>query len=452
LTIGKEEDQRYFYYSTMSGIADDNRTNNRSNNINNAPNRWKDNPNVYPPFEEIVEALQDPGKEEKKVKKKKEVTYHRFPLIEKLALKVYKNILVMFNKPEGLTVNTSRGKVPLYQAIVLQRKHMDVNETPPVFHGYGKDGKVFAITTSTVHGGLDIAIERFQDHVLAQVHQKNTARTPNDGIRLGCIMLDPKYRESVSGVLSKKKGRKKSDIPGDPTTHFFEHVLTDAFSNRSYIVGHPPHYEDFPEEEKGKWEPNDSAIFENERNGEWLRATWDEYLKPKYKDALKKWNKDTGGGDGTPPSFIDFCAGDRWLVWIFCLDHAANFLLASSAGGKMPNHLQVEAGFAEELSSMGGSDETTSAQAVEDELRAAKKQRLQVATTMEKVVEYLESKDKKESPGVDKYIRQVADYSQMMVDSTVLNTMTPNSRSVYVDTLKRQRKSVLDKMNADSTD
>ena len=78
--------------------------------------------------------------------------------------------------------------------------------------------------------------------------------------------------------------------------------------------------QEFPEEEKGKWEPNSPAIFETERDAAWLKATWEEYIRPKYKKALDRWNKDTGGGDGTPSSFIDYCAGDRWLVWIFCVD------------------------------------------------------------------------------------------------------------------------------------
>ena len=72
---------------------------------------------------------------------------------------------------------------------------------------------------------------------------------------------------------------------------------------------------------------------------------WEGYIRPRYKKAIGRWNKDTGGGDGKPSEFINFCAGDRWLVWVFCKDLEAGFLLASSAGGRMPNHLQVESGF-----------------------------------------------------------------------------------------------------------
>jgi hypothetical protein len=433
---------------------------------NRTTRRWKDNASIYPDVREIVVALQDPGVMENRKEKGKDVRRYKYPLLDKLAGKIYKNIYTNENKPDGLTKNPTRGKQPLYKEMVLSRKKIDLHETPEFFHEFAKDGKVFLITTDTIHCGLDVCIDRFQDYVESLLQQKNSARSFNDGLRLGCIMLDSQYRESVAGVLSKKKNRSKSDIAGDPNTHFFEHILTESFMNPSYQVRPPAacYYDEFPEEEKEKWNPNDGAIFEHERDGAWLRSTWDEYIKPKYKKALDKWNKSTGGGDGSPTSFINFCGNDRWLVWLFCRDLETNFLLASSAGGRMPSHLQVEAGFTEDVSSIGGgvSDDTGSNSAtpaknkrfIEDELRAAKKHRNQISDTMEKVATFLQAKsqDKKESPKIDRYIRQVASYSQMMVDSSVLDTMTPNSKAVYVDTLKRQRKSVLDKMNKEGNE
>jgi hypothetical protein len=113
-----------------------------------------------------------------------------------------------------------------------------------------------------------------------------------------------------------------------------------------------------------------------------LRGTWEDYLRPKYKKALDKWNKDTGGGDGNPTHFIDFCAGNRWLVYLFCKDSDTNFLLASNAGGRMPRHLQLESGFddlAGEVLSLEGSSNNNSSAAkrdrIEDELVASRQQR-----------------------------------------------------------------------------
>jgi hypothetical protein len=47
----------------------------------------------------------------------------------------------------------------------------------------------------------------------------------------------------------------------------------------------------------------------------------------------------------------------------------------------------------------------------------------------------------------DGYINLIADYSKKMVDSVVLDTMSPESQKKYKDTLKRKRKDILDKLN-----
>ena len=47
---------------------------------------------------------------------------------------------------------------------------------------------------------------------------------------------------------------------------------------------------------------------------------------------------------------------------------------------------------------------------------------------------------------MDGYISKVADYSQKMQDKTILDTMSPDSKEMYVQTLKKQRKEILQKM------
>lgn len=414
---------------------------------------WKDCVAVYPSFDEIVTALQDLGKHQLVKIKGKEQRQHRYPLVEKLASKIYSSILSEFNNPEGVTKNVSRGKMTLVKDIIIRRRHTDINETHPLFHPYGNEGKVYIITNSTAHAGLDVCVKSFQDSIEAMLRQKNTARTSNDGLRLGCILLDGKYRGSVSGIMSKKKSRQKSDIPGDSSTHFFEVIVQEAFCNPSYQVLPPSdcYFSEFPEEEKGTWDPNNASIFEHDRSGIWLKSTWDDYLKPKYKRALDKWNKDTGGGDGTPPSFIDYCGGDRWLVYLFCKDIEANFLLASSAGGRMPKHLQIESGFTEEVSCMTeGPNSAGKRAAIEDELGEVKKQRARIESTLDRVCSYVDSRNSGSDDRIGSYIAKVADYSQKMQDNTTLDTMSPDSKAMYVDTLKKQRKRLLQKMQEDS--
>lgn len=429
-----------------------------TDNNNQTSIRWKNNPSIYPPVEEVAKALQDEGKSVKVKQKGREVNVYKYPVLDKLATKIATSIQRVIN-PEGLTKNITRARQPLLKELVLGRKHMDLSEVNPFFIPFGKNNKVFLLADSPVHCGLDLAIDAFQDFVEHQVKQKNSARTSNDGLRLGCILLDAKYRGSVAGILSKKKDRKKSDVPGDPNTHFFELILTEAFSNIDYVVSPPSacYYDDFPEEEKGSWDPNHHDIFEHTRSGEWLKATWEEYLRPKYKKALDKWNKDTGGGDGSPVSFIDFCGGDRWLVWLFCKDREANFLLANSAGGRMPRHLQVEAGFEEEIdSSVTVSDVSNSAatkrkNSIEAELEENKKHRQELKAAVDRVMNYFDSKEDRElASSMDTYINQVAGYSQMINDTGILETMSPDSKETYIDCLRRQRKNVLDKMKQDN--
>jgi hypothetical protein len=109
---------------------------------NNAlPPRWKDCSNVYPSVQEIVSALQDPGKSITTKRGGHEHPSHKYPLMEKLATKVYTSIRNLY-KPDGLTKNVSRGKNPPLKEIMQSRIHMDVTELHQFFHSCAKDGKV----------------------------------------------------------------------------------------------------------------------------------------------------------------------------------------------------------------------------------------------------------------------------------------------------------------------
>jgi hypothetical protein len=59
---------------------------------------------------------------------------------------------------------------------------------------------------------------------------------------------------------------------------------------------------------------------------------------------LAKWAKETGGGDGAPVEFQNFCGGDRWLGWVFLKDEEVQGLLRSGASGETPTGLHNEAG------------------------------------------------------------------------------------------------------------
>lgn len=125
---------------------------------------------IYPPRKDIVEALQDPGK--KMSDKKSAGMKTCFPLIEKLALKIFNLINSNFNKPEFLPKNITRAKMPLVKKIVLLQKHGDRAEIHPFFHSYAKDGKVYLLKNDECNCDIDLIIDLFQDYFNTLQNQK----------------------------------------------------------------------------------------------------------------------------------------------------------------------------------------------------------------------------------------------------------------------------------------
>ena len=425
-----------------------------STNGSETSSSWKDKTQIYPPCEEIAITLQDKGR--KKKAKKGNHDLHCYPLIEKLSAKVYNAILKHFNNPDGLTKNVSRGKLRLAKEIIHQRKLIDQSELHIFFHKYAVNGQVFTLTNSTVDCGLSVVIEQFQETVTIDVAKRNIARTNMDGLRLSLILLDPQYRGSVSRIMTKKKNRIEADIAGDPVLHFFESILPEAFMNKDYMCSAPTTrlFIDLPEEERDDWDPNEESIWEHDRDAMWLCGTCDDYICPKYKKELDKWNKLTGGGSGDPALFINYCGTDTWLAWVFVVDMKANFLLAQNAGGRMPRHLQMESGFADDVSSLGetsgGCASTAVETKLEQELAATKEDRKRLGETLGQVAEYLGRKNKAASPQ-DAKIAKVEKYSSMLTNQAVLDSMSPDSKTKYCDAIRRKRKKVLDDMTADGT-
>lgn len=429
--------------------------------MSDLPVRWKDNASIYPDPQEIARCLQEPGVASTRKRNKKDVPCTKFPLIDKLAVKIYKSIQEQYN-PEGLTKNVTRGKERLVQGLVLHRRHADVSHVNTFFHQFQVDGKVYVITDNVNNSGIDVPIDRFQSEVEMELKRKNSARTCNDGLRLASIMLDPKYRAIVAPLMTNRRDKRAhSDIPGDPCLHFFEKALVESFADETYVV-YPPdesYYDMFPEDEKAAWDPNSPDLFSSERTPIWLKETWDNYLRPKYKEALRRWNKDTGGGSGEATDFIDYCGSDRWLVWVFCVDLEANFLLANNAGGAMPRHLQLEQGVdgydSIDGDAFGAAYNAVEAasrkrKAAEDELKERLESKARVDNMMNIVVSHFgdmkHQKDKKKSnmEKADELIQKVARYQQLIDQTKSDSDMSPVSKSAFIEVLNGQRK---DRMN-----
>ena len=459
------------------------------------PELWSALPAIYPDPGEIIEALQDPGKKVMKLVGGTRQPVTNFPLIQRLSSKIYQSIQTIYN-PEGLTKNSTRGSQSLASSILLARKSTDATTLDPFFHQYAKNGRVYIITNNPVHSGLDIPIKEYQSTIVEALRKARSSRTSNDGLRLALTMLDPKYRESISLIMSNRKERVHSDITGDFVLHFFEHMLTESFANPLYK---PPQassdrFGEIDAEEVSGWDPNDPSVFEVKRSATWLLETWKVYVKRRYKLALDRWNKETGGGNGHPWSFINYCDRDsRWLVAVFLKDLDANYLLAASAGGRMPNHLQMECGFAEtmEVSSLGESstdhhnsssddNRKTNTSTVNSSIRICrskssshkrmmmeeaektKKLKGNIYHLVDMVTEIYKKKEVPESKATNdatpihtnsevgnclEVFRTVTEMNRALVDREALETMSPRTREKYTRSLQSQRKRLIEHMS-----
>ena len=156
---------------------------------------WKDDMEIYPRAEEIAKALQDLGKNAETTKKGKKNMTQKFPVLDKVCKKVVDNIRRKFGNPAYLTKSDHRAKAKLAMYVCLSRKTRTITKTDPFFHAFGADGQVYLITNNPRHGGFDLAVKQFQDHLMSTHTTKNASRTMNDGLRLASIMLDPKHRD-----------------------------------------------------------------------------------------------------------------------------------------------------------------------------------------------------------------------------------------------------------------
>jgi hypothetical protein len=65
-------------------------------------------------------------------------------------------------------------------------------------------------------------------------------------------------------------------------------------------------------------DPNDSKRIAIQHDWKFFMSKWEDYLQKKYHKVFKRrWNKkETGGGNGTNPSFQNYCGGDKWLAFV----------------------------------------------------------------------------------------------------------------------------------------
>jgi hypothetical protein len=305
----------------------------------------QDDNELYPSFDTFMTAIQDAGKEKKA--KNKETGVVVFPKIKKICLDIYRKIYARHrDRLSSLDKNDTRGAQKLEKVILLKRKKRDITEIDAAFAMYrDAEGSVYIISNDPNKFGLNLVLEAFENHIGQAVTKTMLNRTPDDAMRLVWILLDPENRATVQGILTGKKDQRRMDQSYCTTLAFFDEKASD-FNNPAYVVRSPQLLHDIVDYET--FDPNNvsfslmclspSSMLKNyllepqadrisiQRDGKWLLATWEEYAKPKCKEALSRWNKETGGGDGTLPSFANYACAP-WLAWVFCLDSEFDFLL-----------------------------------------------------------------------------------------------------------------------------
>jgi len=429
------------------------------------PRDWDDHCAVYPTFDEIIVALQDDGvpvASKTKLARETGIQKRRFLKIAKLATQAHKKLKEAYNPGALLDDNVSHGKNLLAMEILQSRKHVDKCDTDTAFHAHGKNGKVCLIYNDPMCAGLNLAIKKFQEAHEHNIKSRAANRTPEDGMRLAGVLIKAEHRAAVAGIMSNKKDRKKSDVSGDTTRNFFAEALAD-FSDMLHEVSNPREelwLSEHLEDDRDRWDPNSAAVFEHTRTPEWLMDAWFTYIRPRCKKALDKWNKDTGGGDGTPAAFIDFCGNDKWLVWVFLHDFDANFLLANDASGQLPNHLQLEAGFDTNMSDITDEDSGSKASSkrmkdVEKQLSDLKAESGSINDLTSMLSECLKTKrsgDKENHQDVsntpsklsyDACLRQANCYRKQILELEDDDTLEDDMKAEHMECLKERRKRFL---------
>jgi hypothetical protein len=284
-----------------------------------------------------TQALQDEGVPDPK----SEHNGFKFPQLQKMSTKIYE--ILKEKKLDRLPANKTRGSESVQKCLLSLRKHIDKTE---VYNELSKHGKynspqVFILQNDLVYFGFDYFLTLYFSYLGSVGNKKEEQRTPSDAIRVAGVLLLPEFRGTVQGLLGGTRNREQQDQSVSPTIAFSMDAVK-KFNDVDFIVPKPATMD---EDDIKNCDPNDIARIDLERSAEWFLSTWKTYIKPKYKLAISRWDKLTGGGCSEPHQFSNFCGNNKWLVWIYLLDMDADFLLFSNAKGKPPSFVGNEAGF-----------------------------------------------------------------------------------------------------------
>ena len=286
-------------------------------------------------------ALQDPGKEDTKKKERTMI----YPKMNKVMGKIF-DILKQeerFKIPKG--ANRHRSVVDVFtKKVIQQRKHMDYVDVHDEFKAFaGPNDKVYILKNDLEYFGFEQPLRDIVMHYSVRAIQQQDLRVSADAIRVAAVMLLPEYQGPCASFLrGTKDTRAKQDQSVDVDIAWAVQAL-ETFKDPNFTVPYP---DCMRQSDVEGIDPNEEERYSIPREPKWFINTWKHYLKKKYKAAIGRWDKETGGGSREPEEFADYCdKNSRWLVWVYLMDIERDFLLFSNAKGKPPEYVGREAGF-----------------------------------------------------------------------------------------------------------
>ena len=272
-----------------------------------------DNPDCFPKLDAFMHALQDPGETAKHTKKKSNgangssdmVIVH--PKLMKQLAGVQRTLQAKYAHL-GTPKHPTDCKKQLALACVRIRKSRDKAVVPEEFRKYAIEGSdsLVVINHDLVNGGFNIPLSACLDHWQSQKKKDLDSRNPDDACRDAAILLSPEFRASVAKIMSKKRDRAMMDQASCPVSAIYE-VAADKFRDVSFVAMMPEKFSLIEGHES--IDPNviDRITLEG-CDGAWFKATWEIYLRQKYRKTLSRWWSDTGGGGGKVENFQNFCS------------------------------------------------------------------------------------------------------------------------------------------------
>jgi hypothetical protein len=318
-----------------------------------------DDKECYPKIDAFMRALQDPGSSSSSSAKQKKPGGTRtassdaasscdtvivYPKLMKVMASVQKTLHSKYSHV-GMPKHPTDCKRQLVLACVRTRKSRDKGVVPDEFRQYAVEGSdtLFIINHNLDNGGFNIPLSACLEHWRSQKKKDFDSRTPNDACRVAAILLLPEFRDLVAKILSEKKDRAMMDQASCPVSAFYE-VAAEKYRDPLFVARTPDKFELIDGHEH--IDPNDEdRIMLEGRNGVWFKASWESYLRLKYRKTLARWWSDTGGGGGQLENFQNYCLfREKWLTYVYMLDFEASLLLASNASSAVPQELLNESG------------------------------------------------------------------------------------------------------------